>query len=170
VALVLGAIGLSVSATIAIAGPERFFVVRTGPGSFYEVIPWLAMFIPFMALGLAVTAILAHAGWRFWRDTGVTSFTAPPPPANRGLVDAVLDVAGLRFLRGGGPGCTYPDERPSMSRRLAHSFVFYGFIAAFASTTSAAILQDVFGVLPPYEFVSRKCERWTWRSSQASRR
>lgn len=41
-----------------------------------------------------------------------------------------------------------------MRRRIYHGLVFYGFIAAFIATTAAAIKQDVFEILPPYDFVS----------------
>src|SRR5450432_3409830 len=37
----------------------------------------------------------------------------------KGLMDAIA----LRYLKGGGPGCTYPEERPSASRRAYHALV-----------------------------------------------
>jgi citrate/tricarballylate utilization protein len=60
----------------------------------------------------------------------------------------------LRHLEGGGPGCTYPEERPSPSRRVYHSFVFWGFLADFVSTSLAFIYQDFLHRLPPYPLTS----------------
>jgi citrate/tricarballylate utilization protein len=155
VALMLAVVGLVVTITILLGGVDSFFAVRAGPGSFYEVVPWLAMLIPFMTLSLAVVAIMAQSGWRFWRDMATPQVGGPPAKGGpRSLVESILDAAGLRYLRGGGPGCTYPQERPNARRRLFHSLVFYGFIAAFISTASAALMQDVFGLMPPYDFLS----------------
>jgi citrate/tricarballylate utilization protein len=56
------------------------------------------------------------------------------PPA---LSSATWDAAGLRYLDGGGDGCTYPDEKPSFARRRFHHFTFYGFMLCFAATAVA---------------------------------
>ena len=44
------------------------------------------------------------------------------------------DAFGLRYLKGGGVGCNYPDERFSQSRRQFHHLVFYGFLLDLASS------------------------------------
>jgi citrate/tricarballylate utilization protein len=152
--LALLAVVFVVAATIAGSGLDRLFAVHSGPGSFYQVVPWVAMMIPFMGLSIVAAAIMLQAGIRFWRDTG-TELGPPGPLGDVGsFLGAIRDAATLRYLRGGGPGCTYPSERPNMRRRVYHSLVFYGFISAFISTTSAFILQDFFDVLPPYDFLS----------------
>lgn len=138
-----------VAVTFSANGWEGMFTASSEPGSFYAVIPWVAMMAPFMAISLVAIGIMMAAGIRFWRDTGQHSGLGP-----RDVVDATLDVALLRNLEGGGPGCTYPDERPNKRRRVWHSLVFYGFISAFISTTLAAIYQDFFGILPPYDYLS----------------
>jgi citrate/tricarballylate utilization protein len=61
---------------------------------------------------------------------------------------------GLRYLDGGGDGCTYPDERPSFARRNYHHLTFYGFLFCFAATTVATIYHYIFGWKAPYPFYS----------------
>ncbi len=138
-----------VAITFAANGVDGMFAARNETGSFYAVVPWLAMLIPFMAISVLALAIMVAAGIRFWRDTGRGSDLG-----FRDVLQATVDAALLRNLEGGGPGCTYPGERPSHRRRLWHALVFYGFIAAFISTSLAALYQDVFGILPPYGYLS----------------
>lgn len=143
------AVVIVVAVTFLANGVDGMFITRTGPGSFYDVVPWVAMMLPFMAISLVALGIMFVAGTRFWRATGQNSGLGL-----RDLANATVDIALLRNLDGGGPGCTYPDERPNQRRRLWHSLVFYGFISAFISTTLAAIYQDFFGILPPYGYTS----------------
>jgi citrate/tricarballylate utilization protein len=146
-------VALVLAATVLGGGVDRLFAVHRGPGSFYEVVPWIAMMLPFMAVSLFVVAVLLMAGIRYWRDTSGSIATGPLREFGS-LARTVLDAATLRYLRGGGPGCTYPSQRPSHGRAILHSLVFYGFVAAFISTTLAAVYQDVFGILPPYPLLS----------------
>jgi len=126
-------------------------VAHTGLGSFYEVVPWLLMVVPGMVLGLYVLAALLLGGVRFLRDTGGGA---------RELLDLeALKTAGwealtLRWLRGGEEGCHYPTYHVSGARTVLHFLVAGGFVAAFASTAVAALYQDVFGLLPPYDVLS----------------
>lgn len=152
------ALGLSTATVVAVvvatifgSGLDRVFAVHSGPGSFYAVVPWLAMMLPAMVISLYAVAVMLVGGLRYWRDTGRSSV---PLTSGSAVIGAIWDAMTLRFLRGGGPGCAYPDERPSRQRLLYHSLVFYGFIAAFISTTLAAIYQDIFGLLPPYDLTS----------------
>src|SRR5206468_5098578 len=39
---------------------------------------------------------------------------------------ATSDAAQLKYLDGGGDGCTWPTEKPSFARRHAHHLAFYG--------------------------------------------
>jgi citrate/tricarballylate utilization protein len=130
---------------------DRLFASFTGPGSFYEVIPWVAMFVPAMAVTIYGLAIMALGLIRFWRDTD-GPFTARLDLS--ALWEATADVFLLRQMRGGGPGCTYPDERPSHQRVFMHQAVFYGFALTFISTSLAAFYQEILGVLPPYDLLS----------------
>ena len=52
---------------------------------------------------------------------------------------AVADAATLRYLDGGGEGCTYPDDEPSFARRRFHHLTFYGFVLCFAATCTARL-------------------------------
>src|SRR5206468_3307083 len=60
------------------------------------------------------------------------------------------DAFGLHYLKGGGAGCTYPGEAFSHARRRFHHLVFYGFLLDLASTTIAALYNDVLGWVAPY--------------------
>jgi citrate/tricarballylate utilization protein len=132
-----------------LAGP-RLFMVHTGPGAFYRVIPQWAMLLIGLGLGGYWMAVWLIAGIRFWRESSADAARVN----TRDLAMAAWDSLRLRWLRGAGTGCPYPTQRPSHGRRLLHALVFYGFIAAFASTTSAAIYQELLGRLPPYPILS----------------
>lgn len=151
--LALASVVFVMAATAVGSGVDRLFAVHSGPGSFYQVVPWLAMMLPAMAISLFGIAVLLQAGARYWRDTS-TSVPTGPLRDFGSFLRATWDVATLRYLRGGGPGCTYPTERPNRRRLLFHSLVFYGFMAAFIATTLAAVYQDIFGILPPYDLLS----------------
>jgi citrate/tricarballylate utilization protein len=136
----------------AVVGFGRLGQPHTGAGAFYAVIPWLAMFIPAMAMACFVVIALA---------VGVARFMIRTRPAPRNLVPtraaigAFADAVGLRYLRGpDGDGCAYPGDRPSRTRVIFHSLVAYGFLADFAATIAAAIWQDFLGTRPPYPVLS----------------
>ncbi|HEX3060702.1 MAG TPA: hypothetical protein VHP62_15155, partial [Usitatibacter sp.] len=96
-------------------------------------------------------ASLAMSFARFWSDTGERAAEFVAPPA---LSSATWDAAGLRYLDGGGEGCTYPDGKPSFARRRFHHFTFYGFMLCFAATAVGTIYHYVFGIRAPYPFWS----------------
>ncbi len=130
----------------------RLFAAHVGEGSFYRVLPYSLMFLPAGLISVVTFAFLLGGGVRFLRRTHGRV---------RDLLDvsalrrATADVLQLRYLNGGGAdGCTYPAERASRSRAVYHHLVFYGFVAAFASTSTAFVQQDVFGWLPPFPLLS----------------
>ena len=137
---------LVVALSFAVRG-DRLFERFSGPGAFYEVIPWLAMLLPALAGTAYMALVFAISARRFWIET---SGPLSSRFSLRMLIDATTDVLLLRQMHGGGEGCTYPEDKPSHRRVLYHQLVFYGFLGTFAATVVAAILQDVFGQLPPY--------------------
>jgi citrate/tricarballylate utilization protein len=149
-AVLLGLIAVGV-VSFALSGPDAILTPQTGPGSFYTVVPWLAMVIPAMLGGAFVVAAWVASGYAFWRDSagGSTGWLRPTV-----VLQAVVDVLVLRWLRGGGPGCPTPGEEPSTRRWWFHALVFYGFLLTFASTCVAAFEQDVLGLAPPYPILS----------------
>ena len=138
--------------TVFAKGQGEFFGVHAGEGSFYRVIPYLAMVLPFSALA----AFSLYSLWRgignLWRLTGGEPrdlFRLKPS------AQALWDVLRLRYLEGGGHGCNFPDERFSMVRRYFHHAIFYGFMVCLASTTVAFFYDHFLGVSAPYPF-------WSW--------
>ena len=134
------------------ASPERFFAAWSdAQGSFYAVLPHNVMAGVFGAVFGFVLLAFAMSFASFWPETGEPAggFVSPVP-----LGGATRDAAGLRYLDGGGDGCTYPDAKPSFARRNFHHLTFYGFMLCFAATSVATIYHYVFGIKAPYPFWS----------------
>jgi len=150
--ILLFSLAVAVAASFLWAGPTALTSARTGPGAFYTVFPWLWMFVPATLLTVVGFAVAGLGVLHFWRDVGSSS--AVRAAGARPLLGAIGDALTLRYLDGGGPGCDYPEESPSRARKWAHHLVFWGFAAAFVSTTLAFVQQEIFGVLPPYPYAS----------------
>ena len=150
------ATGLSLAFLLAFtawyADPVRFFSAWSdAQGSFYAVMPHGVMAGLFGAVfAFAIFSFLMSFA-RFWPDTG----EAVGEFVNRvSLGSATADAASLRYLDGGGDGCTYPDSKPSFARRHFHHLTFYGFMLCFAATVVGTIYHYVFGWKAPYPFYS----------------
>ena len=132
------------------ADPGRFFAAHSdAQGSFYAVLPHGAMMRVFGAAFAFVVVALLVSCVRFWRESGERHDVQASP-----LIDAARDVAVLKYLDGGGDGCTYPDAHPSFARRRFHHLTFYGFLLCFAATSVATIYHYAFGWRAPYPFWS----------------
>ncbi len=132
--------------------PVRLFSAWSdAQGSFYALVPHEAMALTFGAVAVFVLASLAMSLARFSSDGGEDALAlANPQP----LGAAAWDAMGLRYLDGGGEGCTGRDARASFARRNFHHLTFYGFMLCFAATTVATIYHYVFGWKAPYPFYS----------------
>lgn len=117
----------------------------------YRVIPYWALLTMMLAAGLYSVVVTAVAARRYWREVGGGLGRA----GTGAILRAAWQAATLRYLRGGGGGCFYPDDdRPSSTRRNLHGLVAYGFGLCVVSTVAAAIEQDIFAVNPPYPLIS----------------
>ncbi|MFN7086083.1 MAG: tricarballylate utilization 4Fe-4S protein TcuB [Burkholderiales bacterium] len=145
------ALALFMLFTFYLQGPEVLFSVWRGEGSFYKVIPHDAMIYTFGAAALYVLVALTIGFARFWREMGENLSDFARPLA---LGHATWDALRLKYLDGGGEGCTYPGERPSNLRRIFHHFTFYGFMLCFAATCVATVYHYAFGWAAPYGFAS----------------
>jgi citrate/tricarballylate utilization protein len=123
------------------------FAAHSGPGAFYAVVPYAVMVAGALILFFYGIAVWLRGGAQFWSET---RHALQQPGGFKAFLAAVGAVLGLRYLHGGGPGCFYPDERPSAARRVYHSLTFWGLTCDFISTTLALIYQDIFHLLPPY--------------------
>ncbi len=146
-ALLLAGVAAVLGAIVARGGAGGLASVHTGPGAFYEVIPYLALVLPALAVSFYGAGVVIAGAWEFAKDAQGSPWELFHP---RALGKAAADAVGLRYLRGGGAGCYYPKARGSHARRVLHALVFWGFGAAVVSTTLAAIYQDLLGRLPPY--------------------
>jgi citrate/tricarballylate utilization protein len=141
-------VSLAFFGLVAALSPTGLFSVRTGPGAFYAVIPYLVMMLPALLVSLYAIWVMLAGAFAFAKDIGLVANARP-------VLAAIGESLGLRYLRGGtAGGCYYPSERTSNSRLVLHMLVFYGFLLAFAATIAAAIMQDVFDLLPPYPLLS----------------
>jgi citrate/tricarballylate utilization protein len=132
--------------------PARLF--RAHPdaqGSFYAVLPHGAMAGAFGVVFAYVMLAFAVSFARFWPDTGelVSEFVSPAASGS-----ATRDALTLKYLDGGGDGCTYPGAKPSFARRNFHHVTFYGFLLCFAATSVATLYHYAFGWKAPYGFWS----------------
>src|SRR5882672_9304990 len=130
---------------------SSLFAAHRGPGAFYEVVPYFAMVAGALILFFYGIAVWVRGGAQFWSETRDSIRQTGGFKAFAAAAGAAL---GLRYLKGGGPGCFYPYERPSASRRVYHSLTFWGLTCDFISTTLAFVYQDFFHLLPPYALSS----------------
>ena len=149
--LAVAVTALVVALSLLLIAPGELFGIHSGTGAFYEVVPYGAMVIGGLLLSFYVIAVWLRGGARFWTET---RSVVRHPGGFKALAAAAGAALGLRYLNGGGPGCFYPDERPSSVRRLFHSLTFWGLLLDFISTTLAFVYQDFIHVLPPYGFTS----------------
>jgi len=138
-------------ATLILAGPEVLTTVHRGANSFYQVVPYLSMILPFMILAILVVVSLWRSFQKFWV---ITESTSRPLLDGKANSLALWDVLRLKYLDGGGYGCNYPDDRFSMIRRNFHHAVFYGFLLCLASTTIAAVYDHFLHIPAPYPILS----------------
>jgi citrate/tricarballylate utilization protein len=131
-------------------GGERLF--QASPtGNFYAVVPHQVMVWSFGGVSLFILLALAIGAVRAWRDTGESLGALATPYAWR---EALRDALTMKYLHGGGVGCTESDTKRSKARRLAHHFTFYGFLLCFAATTIGTIYHYGFGWIAPYGYLS----------------
>ena len=148
IALLLAAsVAIFILGFVAFANPAALW--SSHAGDFYKVMPHGAMVALFGAVTLYVIAAFVFSLRAFWRD-----IAGDAPAGAASFWQAVGDSARLRYLGGGGDGCTSEDETPSTQRRLYHHFTFYGFMLCFAATCVATIYHYVFGWLAPYPVLS----------------
>jgi citrate/tricarballylate utilization protein len=132
-------------------GPAALFGVHVGEGAFYRVVPFVAMTVPPSLIALYGLAVFAIGAVRFWRETESRVAELVDPSA---LWRAVKDAFGLAYMKGGGAGCNYPDEKFSLSRFWFHHLVFYGFLLDLAATSIAAFYDHFLGWQAPYPYFS----------------
>lgn len=140
-----------VAISVAHVGWSGLLIENEGPHSPYDLIPsdltLMIIFAPFVYSA----AVLIAACRTYWREVGGT----PGGGTGHAVRYAVWYALTMRYLRGGGEECYYPeDEKPSAGRRHLHSMVMYGFGLCVVSTSAAAFLQHGFGIHPPYDPVS----------------
>jgi citrate/tricarballylate utilization protein len=150
--LAVAAIIVVLALSLLLISPVSLFNAHLGAGAFYEVVPYSAMVIGGLILSFYIVAVWLRGGARFWSET--RSVVVRQPGGFKAPAAATGAALGLRYLNGGGPGCFYPDERPSSVRRIYHFLTFWGLFADFVSTTLAFVYQDFFHRLPPYAATS----------------
>jgi citrate/tricarballylate utilization protein len=137
-----------VSGFVGFADPAALWSAQAG--DFYKVMPHAAMVVIFGLVTLYAVLAIVFSLRVFWRDIrddgpriGVVAF-----------VQALSDAFTLRYLDGGGGGCTSENEKPSGRRRVYHHLTFYGFLLCFAATSVATLYHYAYSWRAPYAFNS----------------
>ena len=112
-------------------------------GAFYAVLPHGVMAGAFTVVSLFVLLAMVMS---------VRNFAFPSTGFS--ILEGLHDAFTLRYLGGGGDGCTYPDEKPSTVRKRFHHLTFYGFLLCFAATSVATVYHYLLGWKAPYAFFS----------------
>ena len=151
VALAASVAAIVLALSLFLIPSGSLLALHVGPGAFYEVVPYIAMVIGGLVLFSYAIGVWVRGGARFWSET---RSVIQQPGGFTAMLSALTAALGLRYLKGGGPGCFYPDERPSSVRRVYHTLTSWGLLSDFVATTLAFIYQDFFHRLPPYPLLS----------------
>jgi citrate/tricarballylate utilization protein len=116
----------------------------------YELISDPVLIVLLLLPAVFSVVVMFAAARSYW-----TEVSGSGRASVRAVARAVWQAATLRYLRGGGQDCYYPDDaQPSPARRNLHGMVAYGFGLCIVSTASAAFMQHILGMEPPYRLVS----------------
>jgi citrate/tricarballylate utilization protein len=146
-ATALGVAGFIVG-FVAWSDPAALFARNAG--NFYRVMPHNAMAGLFGAVALFCILAFVMSLKAYWRDIAGPQSA----PGLAGFGQAVADTMHLKYLHGGGGGCTSENDAPSPARRIFHHFTFYGFLFCFAATSVATLYHYAFGWHAPYALLS----------------
>jgi citrate/tricarballylate utilization protein len=145
------AVAIVLAIAVAHAGWSGLVSHSGGASSPYRLIPHGALVALMLSAAAYSAVVMGAAGVSYWRHVG----GAPRRVNGRAVAEAVWYAMTLRYLRGGGQECFYPDdEQPSAARRHLHGMVAYGFGLCLVSTIAAAVEQDILGTDPPYPWLS----------------
>lgn len=148
--LAVAAVGVTAVILVLVGLTEGINALwRGGPGaaSPYALISYPALLVTVLLPCVWSVVVMVRAAGRYWHDVhGPLRDLADVTAVRRALRYA----AELRYLRGGGADCYYPDADPSPLRRRLHAATFYGFTACLGATVAAGIMQDILGIQPPY--------------------
>lgn len=154
--LVALTVSLALSAVLVLVGTlvsaTALFAIHRGPGAFYAVIPHDVMAGVASVLTLFIMASLGIGYRRFRQGTQSPGRRGPADWAS--VASALRDILTLRYLGGGGDGCNDEDDAFSQRRRIAHQFIFYGFLLCFAATCVATFYNYLLGLTAPYAYAS----------------
>lgn len=140
-------LAVSVAAFVAMFGASAAFPqAQAGNGAFYRIMPHTVMALVFAVAFLSAIAALALTVGRFWGGTAAGTGM----PAGGSVWQAVKDAASLRYLDGGGAGCTVGEDQPRDLRRVWHHATFYGFMLCFAATCVGTLYHYLLGREAPY--------------------
>ncbi len=147
--LLLSLIGFIIGAAL-LTGSESFFSAHEN--KFYGVIPHSLMASLFGGISLFVLLALILGMVNFWRSLNLPS---PFGMSCRSVLSAIHAAMTLKYLDGGGgDGCTFPTETPSLARRWFHHLTFYGFLLCFAATLTGTLYHYAFDWQAPYDILS----------------
>ena len=142
---------LFVGIAVAHAGWPAIVAGHAAAASPYRLIPGgvlVGLMLAAVAYSMLIGALAARS---YWAATGRRD--VPVRPAD--VLRATWYALTLRYLRGGGVDCYYPeDDQPSPVRRYLHLLTVAGFGLCVVSTAAAAVLQDILGEQPPYAWLS----------------
>ncbi len=126
--------------------PDLLWAVHTGPGAFYKLMPHNAMVVLFGTVFVAAIIAIIMGAVSFWKDTANDGVTG----SGNGFWQALSDSMKLRYLDGGGDGCSGVPVKKADGRKHAHHMTFYGFLLCFAATSVATLYHYFLGREAPY--------------------
>jgi citrate/tricarballylate utilization protein len=141
-------VAVFVAGFVAFADPAALFAADGG--DFYRLMPHPAMIVLFGAAALYAVVALVFSLRAYWAEIHAGQPRVGVLASARALHDAFT----LRYLDGGGGGCTSENDQPSNLRRMYHHFTFYGFLLCFAATSAATIYHYAYGWRAPYPVFS----------------
>ena len=141
---------------LLVGNPQRLLTPHLEPGSFYDIFPYLVIVVVGMGIGLAVLGNYIYNMLRYFKDIGGKIGKVHVKTIFQAAADVFLHngFKGGWHIKSSKAGCYHEKTTSSYSFLSLHALIFYGFILAIISTSTAAIYQQVLGVLPPYPIIS----------------